>query len=76
MCFTVAVIIVTLNVVTGATYIILCNDTTTVTIQLCHVYCILYGRSKGFNSALTAIMCQSGGYRMVERYVVIKVMEM
>ena len=27
--------------------------------------CILFGQVKGFNSALTSIMCQSGSYRMV-----------
>ena len=28
-------------------------------------YCILRGRIKGFNSSITAIMCQVGSYRTV-----------
>ena len=31
-----------------------------------YIYCILRGRIKGFNSSITAIMCQVGSYRMVE----------
>ena len=29
------------------------------------LYCILRGRIKGFNSSITAIMCQVGSYRTV-----------
>ena len=28
-------------------------------------YCILCGQIKGFNSSITAIMCQAGSYRTV-----------
>ena len=30
-----------------------------------NLYCILRGRIKGFNSSITAIMCQVGSYRTV-----------
>ena len=30
-----------------------------------NIYCILRGRIKGFNSSITAIMCQVGSYRTV-----------
>ena len=34
-------------------------------VSFMNYYCILSGWIKGFNSALTDIMCQSGSYRMV-----------
>ena len=33
--------------------------------NLLHFYCILRGQIKGFNSSITAIMCQVGSYRTV-----------
>ena len=40
------------------------NILVTIAIDIAN-YCILRGRIKGFNSSITAIMCQVGSYRTV-----------